>query len=121
MPNGTSLVLAGGSWSQALAVLPSESVRLFSPPRVLAQIHIRFGIDRQFQGRRIVLGLLMHRVYIGKNRVGVLRLFERLAFLNALQPVVHAVQDVAHRALAGEVLHAVVLLFLQCGEDFGGR
>src|SRR3982751_3186726 len=48
-PNGVHFVPAGGSWSHALGVFPSESVRLFPPPRVIPLADLRFGVDGDLQ------------------------------------------------------------------------
>src|SRR3954449_9555598 len=94
MPNGTSFALAGGSWSQPLVTLPSPLVRVFPPTRVIAQGHLRLRVHRDLQGLAIVAHLFLHLSHVGEDRVGLLRLLQRLAFLNPLEAVVHPIEDV---------------------------
>src|SRR3954467_2729160 len=49
-PNGVHFVSAGGSWSHAPGVFPSESVRLFPPTRVVPLVDFRLGVDGDLQG-----------------------------------------------------------------------
>src|SRR3954452_18751902 len=44
-PNGVHFVSAGGAWSHAPGVFPSESVRLFPPTRVVPLVDFRLGVD----------------------------------------------------------------------------
>src|SRR3954465_12396583 len=57
-PNGVHFVLAGGSWSHALAVWSCESVLPFSPPRVVPLVDLRLGVCGDLQGFRVVAILL---------------------------------------------------------------
>src|SRR5262245_34405714 len=66
-PNGVHFVLAGGSWSHALAVCPCESVRHFSPPRVVPFVDLRLGVDGEFQGLGVVAVLLAGGVDVGED------------------------------------------------------
>src|SRR5437763_11665123 len=110
MPKGTSFRLAGGSWSQPLATSPSEPVRVFPPTDVVAQGHLRLGVHRDLQRRGVVADLVPYRLDVGEDRVGLLSLLQRLALLEPLEAVVHPVEDVAHRALAGQLLLGIALL-----------
>src|SRR3954462_11741532 len=103
MPNGTSFAFAGGSWSQPLVTLPSPSVRVFPPTSVIAQGQLRLRVHRDLQGHAIVPHLLPHLLHVGEDRVGLLGLLQRLAFLDPLEAVVHPIEDVPHRALAGQL------------------
>src|ERR687889_2270693 len=49
-PNGVHFVSAGGSWSHAPGVFPSESVRLFPPPRGAPPPAPRPGVAGELQG-----------------------------------------------------------------------
>src|SRR3954453_13776213 len=104
MPNGTSFSFAGGSWSHPLVTSPSEPVRVFPPTDVLAQGHLGLGVHRDLQRLGLVPHLVPHRLNVGEDRVGLVGLLQRLAFLNALEAVVHPIEDVPHRALAGQRL-----------------
>src|SRR6266699_7138728 len=104
MPSGVHLRYAGGSWSQAFGASPSESVRVFSPPSVIALVHLRFGVHGNLQRFRVVLGLLPHRRHVGEDGVGLLGLLQGHGFLNPLEPIVHAVEDVPHRPSAAPLL-----------------
>lgn len=44
----------------------------------------------------------MHRLHIVEDRIGVRRLFQRLAFLDSLESIVQAIENVANRAFAGK-------------------
>src|ERR1700676_2945020 len=61
MPNGTTFSLAGGSWSQPFsATSPAAFVRVFPPKGIIADLNLRLGIHRDFQGFRIAARLLAH-------------------------------------------------------------
>src|SRR6478752_4562457 len=64
-PNGVHFVPAGGSWSHAAGVFPSESVRLFPPPRVVPLVDLRLGVDGDLQGLGIVTILLTGGAHVG--------------------------------------------------------
>src|SRR3954470_16204888 len=81
-PNGVHFVLAGGSWSHALGVWPSESVRHFSPPRVVPHIDLRLGVEGNLQGSRVVAVPRAGGGHVGEEGVGVLGLLQRLGLLN---------------------------------------
>src|SRR5215813_5805583 len=119
-PNGTSFSFAGGSWSQPFATFPSPSVRLFSPAYVVPHRHLGLSIDRDFQRPRVVARLRARRRDVREDGVGLLRLLQRLALLKPLAAVAHAVEDVPHGPLPGQVVWAVALGGHQGGEDFGG-
>src|SRR3954452_5884354 len=121
MPNGVHFRFAGGSWSHALGVWSSASVRLFSPPGVIALAHLRLGVDGRLQRRRIVLDLLTHRLHVGEDRIRLLGLFQRLGLLNPLEAITHPIQDVAQGPLAGQVRLSVALLGLQLLERLRSR
>src|SRR4051795_3268287 len=112
-PNGVHFVSAGGSWSHAAGVSPSESVRLFPPPRVVPLVDLRLGVDRDLQGFGVIAILLAGGVHVGEDGVGVLGFLQRLGLLNPLDPVAHPVEDVAHGALLGQPVIGVTLLPLQ--------
>ena len=57
---------------------------------------------------------------IREDRVGLLGLLQRLALLNPLEAVVHPIQDVPHRPLAGQVLIGIAAR-LQGDAHLGGR
>src|SRR3954449_2484537 len=57
-PNGVHFVPAGGSWSLATGVFPSESVLLFPPPRVASLVDLRLGVDGDLQVFGVVAVLL---------------------------------------------------------------
>src|SRR5947209_1855078 len=119
-PNGVHFVSAGGSWSHAAGVLPSESVRLFPPPRVVPLGDLRLGVDRDLQGLGVVAMLLAGGVHVGEDGVGVLGLLQRLGLLDPLDPVAQPVEDVAHGALLGQPVIAVTLPALQRLQDLPG-
>src|SRR5437763_16188881 len=104
MPIGTSFAFAGGSWSQPLVTLPSLSVRVFPPTSVIAQGHLRLRVHGDLQRLGITPGLFPHPLHVGEDRVGLLGLLQRLALPDPLESVVHPVEDVPHRALAGQRL-----------------
>ena len=83
-PNGVHFVPAGGSWSHASGVFPSESVRLFPPPRVVPLVDLRLGVDGDLQGFGVVAILLAGGTHVGEDGVGVLGLLQRLGLLNPL-------------------------------------
>src|SRR5947209_1117176 len=103
-PKGTSFSLAGGSWSQPFSTSPSPSVRVFPPPHVIPHRHLGLRVHRDFQRLRVVPHLLPDCLDVGEDGVGLLGLLQRLALLNALEAIIQAVEDVAHRPLAGQVL-----------------
>src|SRR3954471_22232350 len=76
-PNGVHFVPAGGSWSQAAGVFPSESVRLFPPPRVVPLVDLRLGVDRDLQRLGVVAVLPAGGLNVGEDGVGVLGLLQR--------------------------------------------
>src|SRR3954468_11197777 len=119
-PNGVHFVSAGGSWSHAAGVLPSESVRLFPPPRVVPLADLRLGVDGDLQGLGVVARLLAGGVHVGEDGVGLLGLLQRLGLLDPLDPVAHPVEDVAHGALLGQPVVVVALLPLQRLQDLAG-
>src|SRR3954469_16978558 len=102
MPYGVNFRFAGGSWSHPSGTSPAESVRVFPPTDVVAQGHLRLGVHRDLQRRGIVADLLADRTDVGEDRVGLLGLLQRLALLEPLEAIVHPVEDVAHRAFAGQ-------------------
>src|SRR5262249_46648377 len=110
-----------GSWSHALGSSPSESVRLFPPPRVVPLADLGLGVDGKLQRRRVVLHLLADGLDVGEDGVGLWRVLQRLGLLNPLEPVAHPVEDVTHRPLAGQLLALVAFLRLQRLEDLLGR
>src|SRR5215207_2263306 len=110
MPSGVHLRTGGGSWSQPLGACPRESVRLFPPAGVVALVHLRLGVDGDLQRLRVALDLLSHRGEVGEDGVGVLGLPQGLGLDDALEPVVHAVEDVPQGPRAGQVLARVALL-----------
>src|SRR3954470_4723717 len=119
-PNGVHFVLAGGSWSHAAGVFPSESVRLFPPPRVVPLADLRLGVDGDLQGFGVVARLPAGGADVGEDGVGLLGLLQRLGLLDPLDPVAHPVEDVAHRALLGQPVLVVTLLALQRFQDLPG-
>src|SRR3954464_16046844 len=119
-PNGVHFVSAGGSWSHAAGVFPSEAVRLFPPPRVVPLVDLRLGGDRDLQGLGVVAGLLAGGVHVGEDGVGLLGLLQRLGLLDPLDPVAQPVEDVAHGALLGQPVIAVTLPALQRLQDLPG-
>src|SRR4051812_13082673 len=119
-PNGVHFVPAGGSWSHAAGVFPSESVRLFPPPRVVPLVDLRLGVDGDLQGLGVVAVLPAGGLDVGEDGVGVLGLLQRLGLLDPLEPVAHPVEDVAHGALLGQAVIAVALLPLQRLQDLLG-
>src|SRR4051795_1840363 len=120
-PNGVHFVSAGGSWSHAPGVFPSESVRLFPPPRVVPLVDLRLGVDGDLQGFGVVARLLAGGAHVGEDGVGLLGLLQRLGLLNPLDPVAHPVEDVAHGALLGQPVVVVTLLPLQRLQDLPWR
>src|SRR3954453_7766579 len=119
-PNGVHFVPAGGSWSHAAGVFPSESVRLFPPPRVVPLVDLRLGVDGDLQRLGVVAVLPAGGLDVGEDGVGVLGLLQRLGLLDPLEPVAHPVEDVAHGALLGQAVVAVTLLPLQRLQDLLG-
>src|SRR3954463_710468 len=119
-PNGVHFVPAGGSWSHAAGVFPSESVRLFPPPRVVPLVDLRLGVDGDLQRLGVVAVLPAGGTHVGEDGVGVLGLLQRLGLLDPLDPVAHPVEDVAHGALLGQPILAVTLLALQRLQDLPG-
>jgi hypothetical protein len=65
--------------------------------------------------------LLAHGRHVGEDRVGLLGLLQRLGLLDPLEAIIHAVEDVPHRSLFGEVLVGVAFLVLQGLQDLGRR
>src|SRR5512142_18999 len=110
MPNGTSFSFAGGSWSHPFSTSPSESVRVFPPANVLAQGHLGLRVHRDLQRLGLVPGLFPHRLNVGEDRVGLVGLLQRLALLNPLEAVVHAIEDVSHRTFGGQPLFGIALV-----------
>src|SRR5262249_14744946 len=106
-PKGVHLALAGGAWSHPLGMPPSQSVRVFPPTAGVALLDLGLGVQGDLQGLGVVLDLLAHRGDVGEDGVGVLGLAQRLGLLDALESVAHAVEDVAQRPLAGQVLLGV--------------
>src|SRR3954454_22798589 len=86
-PNGVHFVPAGGSWSHAPGVFPSESVRLFPPPRVVALVDLRLGVGGGLQGLGGVAILPAGGMHVGEDGVGLLGLLQRLGLLDSLDPV----------------------------------
>src|SRR3954449_8002845 len=119
-PNGVHFVPAGGSWSHAPGVFPSESVLLFSPPRVVPLVDLRLGVDGDLQGLGVVAILSAGGAHVGEDGVGLLGLLQRLGLLDPLDPVAHPVEDVAHGALLGQPALVVTLLLLQRLQDLPG-
>src|SRR3954463_11014719 len=119
-PNGVHFVSAGGAWSHAPGVFPSESVRLFPPPRVVPLVDLRLGVDGDLQGFGVVAGLLAGGAHVSEDGVGVLGLLQRLGLLNPLDPVAQPVEDVAHGAFLGQPVLVVTLLPLQRLQDLPG-
>src|SRR6185437_3433591 len=109
MPSGTIFCLAGGSWSHPSATLPSSPDRHFPPPHIIADPHLRLGIHGNLQGFRVAAHLLSHRLQVGEDRVGFLGLLQRLALAKSLETKVHPVEDVPHRAFAGQILFGITL------------
>ena len=54
--------------------------------------------------------MLPHLLHVGEDRVGLLSLLQGFAFLNSFESVVHPIEDVADRALAGQFRFGVALL-----------
>src|SRR3954469_6660745 len=81
-PKGVHFVPAGGSWSHAAGVFPSESVRLFPPPRIVPLGDLRLGVARNRQGLGILAIFLTGGVHVGEDGVGVLGLLQRLGLLD---------------------------------------
>src|SRR3954466_7029402 len=106
-PNGVHFVPAGGSWSHAAGVFPSESVLLFPPPRVVPLVDRRLGVDGDLQGLGVVARLLAGGAHVGEDGVGVFGLLQRLCPLNPLDRLAQPVKDVAHGALLGQPVIAV--------------
>src|SRR3954451_15609570 len=104
IPKGTSFAFAGGSWSHPSVTAPWASVRVFPPTSVIAQGHLRLRVHRDLQGLGLVPHLLPYLLPVGEDRVGLLGLLQRLAFLNPLEAVVHPMEDGPHRALTGQRL-----------------
>src|SRR3954451_10395798 len=119
-PNGVHFVSAGGSWSHAPGVFPSESVRLFPPPRVVPLVDLRLGVDGELQGLGVGARLPAGGAHVGEDGVGVLGLLQRLGLLDPLDPVAHPVEDVAHAALLGQPVVVVTFLALQRLQDLPG-
>src|SRR4051794_9764086 len=119
-PNGVHFVSAGGSWSHAAGVFPSESVRLFPPPRVVPLVDLRLGVDGDLQGLGVVARLPAGGAHAGEDGVGVLGLLQRLGLLDPLHPVAHPVEDVADGAPPGQPVLGVTLLPLERVEDLLG-
>src|SRR3954469_22534138 len=119
-PKGVHFVSAGGSWSHAAGVFPSESVRLFPPPRGVPLADLRLGVDGDLQGLGVVAILPAGGAHIGEDGVGLLGLLQRPGLLDPLDPVAHPVEDVAHGALLGQAVIAVTLLPLQRLQDLPG-
>src|SRR5271154_7493374 len=72
MPNGTTFSLAGGSWSQPFSTTsPAAFVRVFPPQGIIADLDLRFGIHRDFQGFRIAARLRTHAPEVGEDRIRV--------------------------------------------------
>src|SRR3954470_13549220 len=93
-PKGVHFVPAGGSWSHAAGVLPSASVRLFPPPRVVPLADLRLGVDGDLQRLMIVAILATGGLDYVEDGVGVLNLIQRLGLLDPLETVAHPVEDV---------------------------
>ena len=55
-----------------------------------------------------------------ENRIRVCRLLQRLPLLNALEPIVHPIENVAKRAFARELVFLIASLD-ECLAYFGGR
>src|SRR3954447_23003933 len=119
-PKGVHFVPPGGSWSHAAGVSPSESVRLFPPPRVVPLVDLRLGVDGDLQGLGVVAVLPAGGLDVGEDGVGVLGLLQRLGLLDPLEAVAHPVEDVAHGALLGQAVLGVTLLPLQRLQDLLG-
>src|ERR1044072_6421262 len=109
MPNGTNFAFAGGSWSQPLGTSPSESVRVFPPPDVIAQAHLGLRVHGDFQRLGLRPGLFPDLLDVGEDRVGLLGLLQGLAILDPLEAIVHAVEDVAHGPFTGQLLLEIAL------------
>src|SRR3954452_24204921 len=119
-PNGVHFVPAGGSWSHAPGVFPSESVRLFPPPRVVPLVDLRLGVDGDLQRLGVVAVLAAGGLNVGEDGVGVLGLLQRLCLLDPLEAGAPPVEDVAHGALLGQAVVAVTPLVLQRLQDLPG-
>jgi hypothetical protein len=63
---------------------------------------------------------LLHRFHVGEDRVGLLGLLQRFAFLDPLQTIVQAIEDVPQGAFAGQ-LRVGIALVDQGLPHFGGR
>src|SRR5215471_185249 len=109
MPNGTSFAFAGGSWSQPFGTLPSASVRVFPPTDVIAQAHLGLRVHRDLQRLGLLPGLFPDLLHVREDRIRLLGLLQRLALLNPLEVVVHAIEDVAHGAFTGQPLRGIAL------------
>src|SRR5512144_609767 len=120
MPNGTSFAFAGGSWSQPFGTLPSASVRVFPPADVIAQAHLGLGVHGDRERLGFVAHLFLHLLHVREDRIGLLGLLQRLALLNPLEAIVHAIEDVAQGAFTGQLLLRIALCD-QGLEDLGRR
>src|ERR1700728_3565552 len=109
-PNGVIFSLAGGSWSQAFSALPSLPVRFFPPSGVVAYCHLRLRVDGDFQRPGVVPHLLADGLDVGEDGLGFRGLLQRLALLDAFEPVVHAVEDVAQGPDGGQGILGVALV-----------
>src|SRR5947209_13156182 len=106
-PKGVTFSLAGGSWSQPFSAWPSLPVRVFPPACVAPHRHLRLRIDGDLQCLGVVPNLPADRLDIGEDGVGLLRLLQGLALADALEPVVHAVEDVTQGPHAGQSFRGV--------------
>src|SRR3954468_6856686 len=68
-PNGVHFTSAGGSWSHAAGVFPSESVLVFPPTRVVPLVDLRLGVDGDLQGLGVVARLLAGGAHVGEDGV----------------------------------------------------
>src|SRR3954465_13564477 len=83
-PNGVHFVPAGGSWSHAAGVLPSESAPVFPPPRVVPLVDLRLGVDGDLPGLGGVAILAAGDLNVGEDGVGVLGPPQQLGLLDPL-------------------------------------
>jgi hypothetical protein len=60
-------------------------------------------------------------MHVGEDGIGLWCLLQRLGFHNPFEPVTHAIEDVTHGSLAGQVVLGVALLGKHLLPQFRGR